>query len=201
MSDVEKWKVHFKPSNETKITPFNPETNDSHDKDGKEKELIENFSSYTTLHGFHFILDSGTKWRRLLWVFLILCGFAFLFAQVWVSLTKLYAKEVDIRKRVEVSKALPFPSVTICNQNMMKRSKIMGTIAQDYLDQQDHVKFVFAKLKAKDVPSFDVGSTLKKVGHQITEMVKTCEFPGGDCSVKDVFTPAMSSYLVSHYGF
>ncbi|KXJ28956.1 Acid-sensing ion channel 4 [Exaiptasia diaphana] len=182
----------FKPSFETNDKP--KQESEKSSTSNKEQKLIEDFGSYTTLHGFHFILDSGSIWRRTLWVLLIILGLGLLIAQIYISLTKLYANEFTVRKSVEVSKSLPFPAVTICNQNMMRKSQIMGTIAQDYLDQLDSLKLSVGGLKQKEVPSFDVEKMLEKTGHQLTEMVHLCEFTGEKCSAVNDFTPALSSY-------
>ncbi|KXJ29041.1 Acid-sensing ion channel 4 [Exaiptasia diaphana] len=178
----------FKPSYEINNKPNEEKPVD------KEQKLIEDFGSYTTLHGFHFILDSGSIWRRTLWVLLIIFGLGFFIAQIYINFTKLYANEFTVRKSVEVSKSLPFPAVTICNQNMMRKSQIMGTIAQDYLDQMDLLKLSVGGVKQKEVPSFDVQKTLEKAGHQLVQMVTNCEFTKERCSAAKVFTPALSSY-------
>ena len=191
---MEKWNVTFKSTDTTTAAQDDTKQCSQSDNEGK---LIKDFSSYTTLHGFHFILDSGSLWRRVLWMSLIVGGFVFLVLQIWISLQRLFAKEVVISKSIEVAKALQFPAVTICNQNMMKKSKILGTVAQDYLDQMDDIKFRFAGQKQKDVPSFDVEDTLKKAGHQINEMVQYCTFAGVQFSVTEEFTPTMSSFPVS----
>ena len=73
----------------------------------------------------------------------------------------------------------------------------MGTIAQDYLDQIDSIKLIQGNLKIKDVPSFDIHKVLKKAGHQLTNMIDSCQFAGKICTLKD-FTPTLSSSVVNY---
>ncbi|KXJ28989.1 Acid-sensing ion channel 3 [Exaiptasia diaphana] len=134
-------------------------------------------------------MDSGALLRRILWGILMCFSVCFLTVQVYLNLDKLLSRQVTITKSVEVSKSLPFPAVTICNQNMMRKSQIMGTIAQDYLDQLDPVKYKKYGQKS-EVPSFDVEKKVKKTGHQLDKMMQECSFPGIDCSYAKHFTMA-----------
>ncbi|KXJ28995.1 Acid-sensing ion channel 4 [Exaiptasia diaphana] len=159
-------------------------------------ELIKDFSSYTTLHGLHFTMESGSIWRRIVWGVLICFCAGLLTAQIYINADNLLSREVTISKSLEFSETLPFPAVTICNQNMMRKSQIMGTIAQDYLDQMDTIKIRNTGEIQKDVPSFDVEKFVKKAGHQIEKMINGCKFPGIRCLKTKEFTMATTlSYL------
>ncbi|XP_031561745.1 acid-sensing ion channel 3-like, partial [Actinia tenebrosa] len=112
------------------------------------------------------------------------------------------SSETRIRKSIEFSESLRFPAVTICNQNMLKKSKIQGTQAQDYLDQLDDLKFSVAGLKNSNVPPFDIEKVVQESGHHIHEMVNQCQFTDQVCSLKN-FTPAatMSFFHGNCYTF
>jgi hypothetical protein len=195
---MEKFKTTFEP----RIEAWKPTTaEESNGVDGNcekvtEGELIKNFGSYTTLHGFHFIFDSGTAHRRVFWLCLMIFGFTSLFIQVFYNISRLKSNETSIRKSVEISENLQFPAITICNQNMLKRSKITGTQAQDYLDQLDELKIHLGGLEIKNVPSFDMEKAVRESGHSIQDMISDCNFKGIKCSGKN-FTPAMMSFTVS----
>ena len=156
--------------------------------------VIKDFGSYTTLHGFHFIFDSGSLIRRIIWITLILLGIVFLFFQFRDNYRKYQRNQSIISKSVEHDEKLLFPAITICNQNMMKRSKILGTDAQTFLDQQDFVKIhVLGKsLMDKEVdPSLNVDEIVSNNSHVLSEMLHTCTFQHQECSAAN-FTSFLS---------
>lgn len=162
--------------------------------------VMKDFGSYTTLHGFHFIFDSGSLIRRLIWVTLILLGICFLFFQFRDNYRKLKSNQSVISKDIEHPDKLLFPAITICNQNMMRRSKIIGTDAQTFLDQQDHLKFhvLGEGLLNKDIdPSFNIEESVKNNSHVLSEMLKSCYWENQPCSAAN-FTSVLS-YMVRNY--
>ena len=159
--------------------------------------VIKDFGSYTTLHGFHFILDSGSLIRKIIWITLISLGIAFLFIQFRDNYRKLQSREIIISKDLERNKKLLFPAITICNQNMMRKSKIMGTDAQTFLDQQDTLKYELLgdSLYSKETdPAFNIEESVKNNSHDLSEMLKICTWSGRPCSAAN-FTPVLS-YVV-----
>ncbi|KAK2562244.1 Acid-sensing ion channel 4 [Acropora cervicornis] len=159
--------------------------------------VIKDFGSYTTLHGFHFILDSGSIIRKIIWITLISLGIAFLFIQFQDNYRKLQSREIVISKDLERNKKLLFPAITICNQNMMRKSKIMGTDAQTFLDQQDTLKYQLLgdSLYSKETdPAFNIEESVKNNSHDLSEMVKICTWSGRPCSAAN-FTPVLSYVL------
>ena len=136
--------------------------------------VIKDFGSYTTLHGFHFILDSGSIIRKIIWITLISLGIAFLFIQFRDNCRKLQSREIVISKDLERNENLLFPAITICNQNMMRKSKIMGTDAQTFLDQQDTLKYQILgdSLHSKETdPAFNIEESVKNNSHDLSEML------------------------------
>jgi len=72
-------------------------------------------------------------------------------------------------------KDLKFPLVTICNQNMLKRSKIMGKDGQWYLDGVAGL-YNMAKLIGKMNKSFEIDHEILTNGHQFDDIVKEIKF-------------------------
>ena len=162
--------------------------------------MIKDFGSYTTLHGFHFIFDSGSLIRRVIWVTLILLGICFLFFQFRDNYRKFRSNESIISKDIEHPDKLLYPAITLCNQNMMRKSKILGTDAQTFLDQQDHWKYeVLGKgLIDKEIdPSFNIEESVKNNSHVLSEMLKSCTWQSQPCSPAN-FTSSLS-YMVRVY--
>ena len=106
-------------------------------KASKSFQLLQDFTSYTTLHGAHFVLGTHIPLRRVIWLCLILTGFGFLTTQLIISYNKLQDRHHVLSKNTESSDHLKFPALTLCNVNMMKKSKIVGTDAKIYLDSLD----------------------------------------------------------------
>ena len=148
-----------------------------HSKNEKQDELVESFVSQTTLHGFHFVFESNSRPRRVLWTCLLLSCAAFLSAQVYISLNKYFQYETKTVKHLVIPKKVPFPAISICNQNMLRKSEIMGTEAQLYLDNIDPYK----KSKGTISQSFDLEKTVKEKGLGVSAMLQDCEFSGQPC--------------------
>lgn len=58
-------------------------------KESKTSELVNEFAGYTTLHGFHFVLESCSVVRRILWATLIILALVILAFQCLNGLNKL----------------------------------------------------------------------------------------------------------------
>ncbi|XP_078361330.1 acid-sensing ion channel 3-like [Oculina patagonica] len=156
--------------------------------------VMKDFGSYTTLHGFHFVFDSGSMIRRIIWVTLILLGICFLFFQFRDNYRKLRSNRSVIGKDLEHSQEMLFPAITICNQNMMRKSKIMGTDAQTFLDQQDDVKAKVSgktSLEKEISPNFNVEESVRKNSHNLSEMMKECSWQKEPCTTAN-FTSVLS---------
>ena len=111
---------------------------------------------------------------------------------------KLQSHESLVTKDIEYSKSFLFPAVTICNQNMLLKSKILGTDAQKYLDDIDNLKYVSRHINS----SFNILEAAKEAGHNLTVMMKRCSWRGQRCGPEN-FT-SFATLLVSasiHMGF
>lgn len=166
----------------------------------EEQTLIKNFGSYTTLHGFHFLLDSTSTVRRLLWLVLMLVCLAILIITVKEKYSKLLRHESLVTKDIEHSKRLLFPAVSICNQNMLLNSKIQGTDAQLYLDGIDYLMPANPGATGTQQAlsgvssSFDIEKAVREAGHNLTAMLKFCTWRGEKCSAEN-FTTFVSFYV------
>ena len=165
-----------------------------------EQTLIKNFGSYTTLHGLHFLFDSSSTVRRVLWLILMLVCMVILAITVRGNYLKLRRHESLVTKDIEHSKRLLFPAVSICNQNMLLKSKIQGTDAQLYLDGIDYlVPSYSGGADTQQAPSgvgasFDIEKAVREAGHNLTAMLKFCSWRGEKCSAEN-FTTFESFYV------
>ena len=165
-----------------------------------EETLIKNFGSYTTLHGFHFLFDSNSTVRRIVWLILMLVCLVILTIIVKENYLKLQRYESLVTKDIEHSKRLLFPAVSICNQNMLLKSKIQDTDAQFYLDGIDYL--VPANPGGDDTQqaprgvsaSIDIEKAVREAGHNLTAMLKFCSWRGERCGAEN-FTTFVSFYV------
>lgn len=184
----------------TKPWQENGGESDQKNDEAEEQTLIKNFGSYTTLHGFHFLSDSNSSVRRILWLILMIVCLAILAVTVKENYSKLLRYESLVTKDVEHSKRLLFPAVSICNQNMLLKSKIQGTDAQLYLDGIDYFKTANMRgVSTQQAPrgvsaSFDIEKAVREAGHNLTAMLKFCRWRGEKCGAEN-FTTFVSFYV------
>lgn len=151
-------------------------------------ELLDEFASYTTLHGFHFVLGSLNLFRRLVWAILLIIGLGTLILQCLNGFTKLADKDSITVKEQQRNKTILFPAVSICNQNMLRKDKILGTEAQKFLD--DIESFMFGEgLKDNATQNFtlDLDRVVTEAGHNISDMLSLCYWHGRLCGPEDFF--------------
>ena len=148
------------------------------------RALWENLRSNSTLHGFQFASESTWSIRRITWIVMLLCGSISLFWQLHSNFHKWKQHEVLYSLGIERPENLTFPAVSICNQNMMRKSKIIGTDAQHYVDGLD--PGMRSNLSDKQWnASFDVEQATRASGHNLSEMLKDCRFQEMPCTAEE----------------
>ncbi|XP_031573257.1 acid-sensing ion channel 4-like [Actinia tenebrosa] len=164
------------------------------------KELLDTFAGYSTLHGLHFLADASSYVRKLIW-FLLLCSATaiFVYLAYW-GWTKWRKYEVFVTTEIKINdvSSLPFPAVTICNKNMMKRSRIRGTDSQRYLDALDNMRS-YKKYSQMMNSSFNIEQAVLENGHQLKDMVKGC-FGPEPCGEFDHFFDTLSGLCYTFNG-
>lgn len=152
-------------------------------------ELLNDFASYTTLHGFHFILESCSLLRRIVWGVLLVTGLGLLIMQCLYGFYKLADHDSVTVNGQQRDEKITFPAVTICNLNMLRKDKILGTEAQTFMDDIESIVFG-ARLNddANKTFTLDLERAVKEGGHNLSEMLSLCFWHGRLCSPKDFFT-------------
>nr|XP_054756143.1 amiloride-sensitive sodium channel subunit alpha-like [Lytechinus pictus] len=98
---------------------------------GREKDTLgkslTDFGNETTIHGIQYVINKENIPYRFCWL-LICIGFSVVFIIQGVAiindfLTWPYSTKIDIVGRP----SLTFPAVTVCNANMMRRSRLVDT--------------------------------------------------------------------------
>ena len=101
--------------------------NDEKPKSSEIRDIKNEFAENTTMHGIPRFLDAERSIvQRVLWLLVVFVSTVILVAQA-SNLIIDYAKYQTTTKVTIVTKSkLEFPSVTICNLNMLRRSKLSG---------------------------------------------------------------------------
>ena len=164
-----------------------PQTNED-EKRTDPSTLLNEFSGYTTLHGFHFILGSVSLIRRIVWAFLLLIGMGILAIQFLNGYKKLTENDSMTVKEQQREKTILFPAVTICNQNMMRKDRILGTEAQRFLDEIESLLFnENLRNNANETFNLDLDQVVREAGHNTTEMLLLCVWQGKTCGAEDFY--------------
>ena len=169
---------------------FRVEDNAAESKTSKESKisvLVNEFAGYTTLHGFHFVLESCSVVRRILWATLILLALVILAFQCLNGLNKLLEHDSVTIKEQQREDAILFPAVTICNQNMMRKDEIMGTAAQKFLDKIESLLYNGFNNNTNDSFSLDLDKEVRRAGHNISDMLIACFSQGKICKPEDFY--------------
>ena len=175
---------------------FRVEDNATESKTNKQNRtslLVNEFAGYTTLHGFHFVLESCSVVRRILWATLIILALVILALQCLNGLHKLLEHDSVTIKEQQREDAIVFPAVTICNQNMLRKDKIIGTEAQKFLDEIESLLYNAFNNNTNDSFNLDLDKEVRRAGHNISDVLIGCFSQGKNCRPEDfyVFTTTL----------
>lgn len=184
------------------INPKEKEDETSETSDVKDVGLLREFASYTTLHGLHFVVGPFILIRRVVWAILVIVGASFLISLCIERYGKLAANDSVTKKELQRDKEVLFPGVTVCNLNMLRRDKIVGTEAGKFMDD-------LAKVHSKEnlindsneAFNLDLDKIVREAGHDISEMLLDCTFQQKPCSSNDFFTAVFPKVKLILYLF
>ncbi|KFU88508.1 Acid-sensing ion channel 4 [Chaetura pelagica] len=154
------------------------------------------FASASTLHGLGHICQSGRLGvRQTLWAFAFVASLAFFLYQAAKS-ALLYLEHPHVMALDEEAiREMVFPAITICNINRYRHSALTDAdifhlanmTGLPPKDRDGH--------KATDLlyPDPDMADIVNRTGHQLDDMLKSCNFSGENCSSRD-FTVVYTRY-------
>ena len=149
---------------------------------------LNEFAGYTTLHGFRFIIESFSLIRRIIWAILLLLGLGTLAFQCLTGYNKLVENDSIAVKEQQRGKTILFPAVTICNQNMLRKDKIIGTEAQKFMDDIESLLFNDnLSNNANKTFHLDLDKVVRQAGHNIADMLLICSYQGNVCGPEDFY--------------
>ncbi|XP_070576178.1 uncharacterized protein [Ptychodera flava] len=112
------------PHQMTMIEPFSPDDDVAKKDVMTHKMLAKDFAASTTAHGLPKIFESRHVLLTLFWTLIFMTAMG---VSIWQSskLIKQYAaRDVNTRIEVVTAKSLPFPAVSICNTNKLRKSAV-----------------------------------------------------------------------------
>ena len=84
---------------------------------------ISNFAGDVSIVGIRYVFEGNAHLlRRLLWLILVLGGVGFLFYQVVDRVQYFLSYPTTVSVRMRYNNTLRLPTVTICNENLVKKS-------------------------------------------------------------------------------
>ncbi|KAM9111631.1 acid-sensing ion channel 4-A-like [Pangshura tecta] len=169
------------------------------EEEGDKESLIEEpsrprahdlaaFAGTSTLHGLGHICGSGRLGvRQTLWAFAFLLSLAFFLSQSARS-ALLYLERPHLTALgEEAAREMLFPAVTICNINRFRHSALSDAdifhlanmTGLPPKDREGH--------RAADLlyPDPDMADILHRTGHQLDDMLQSCNFSGEKCSSRN----------------
>ncbi|XP_043105099.1 acid-sensing ion channel 4-A [Puntigrus tetrazona] len=176
-------------------------------QDGDKESLIEEscsppakdlagFANACSLHGINHIFVSGRLGvRQTLWALAFLVSLAlFLYQAAKCAISYLEHPHVTALNE-EATPEMVFPAVTICNINRFRFSALTDA------DIYHLANLTGLPPKNKDghkptdleYPAPDMQDIFNRTGHQLEEMLKSCNFSGQNCSAED-FTVVYTRY-------
>ncbi|KAJ1183807.1 hypothetical protein NDU88_000621 [Pleurodeles waltl] len=181
------------------------------EEEGEKESLIEGghqpplrdlaaFARTSTLHGLCHIFRSGSVGiKQTLWALAFLSSLVFFLYQA-AKCALFYLEHPHVTALdEEAAREMAFPAVTICNINRFRHSAL--TDADIYhlanmtglppKDRDGH--------RATDLvyPEPDMQDIVNRTGHQLSEMLKSCNFSGDSCSSQNFTVVSQTRFVLT----
>lgn len=88
----------------------------------KIREVTNYYISHCTLHGFHYVFDTKSILRKVIWLSVLAAASGFFFKEVKTSLYQYYQFPFTTMSTIEYPRQLPFPAITVCDFHDVRKS-------------------------------------------------------------------------------
>lgn len=173
---------------------------EKHSISSRNKTPWKSFVSSSTLHGLHFVFErENTKFRRTFWCLLIIGQIIWLAFQTNIQLKKYFSYRVQTKVTLEYERSLLFPSVTLCNFNPFKRSKVEAKYEKllGFVSTHHGKKSVIKRNETlwSQFTNIELNMTREYLtsGFSLEELMFKCQWSGRPCNVKN-FTSTLTSF-------
>ncbi|XP_046358678.2 acid-sensing ion channel 2-like [Haliotis rufescens] len=157
-------------------------------KDGNRVHPPPRLADQLTMQGVKQIADvTSGRLRRSFW-FLVVCGGLTFSAFNIAKQVQLYLSvPVNVDIDVKLAQTLQFPTVTVCNTNMFKKSEIdklnlTGALKEAFIyDFQERVKFDDTNYDFSAVDDYSIETAMFKYGLDVNDSVIQCDWMQQEC--------------------
>ncbi|CAH1802002.1 unnamed protein product [Owenia fusiformis] len=170
------------------------------DRSGHWGRVWRDFSGSTTVHGVRQIGESTPFFfRRVIWFFLVVTGFALFTNQLVTSFLYYFSYPMSVTVKINYNTTLTFPAVTVCNQNAF-RATTMEEIGL-YENLTDMYSEHGSGKVSQSFRNLSLLHLFKTGGHQLEDMVLSCHWSGRECNPDEItttFTDYGTCYTFNH---
>ncbi|MGH0139910.1 UNVERIFIED_CONTAM: hypothetical protein FKN15_004106 [Acipenser sinensis] len=160
---------------------------------------LAGFANSCTLHGINHIFVSGRLGiKQTLWALTFVVSIA-LFMYQAAKCAMFYLEHPHVTALdEEASREMVFPAVTICNINRFRFSALTDADIYHLTNLTGLPPKNKDGHKATDLvyPDPNMEDIFNRTGHQMEDMLKSCNFSGENCSPKDFSVPRDSLVLI-----
>lgn len=161
------------------------------------KTKWNHFIENSTLHGMQYVFNGQTKARSIIWAVFLLGGMAYFSFQCSKLLTIYFRYPITTKLTLEYEQSPKFPAVTLCNFNMVSRSRTRKfaeeLINWVFKEKQLELKGAnFSAINWKDYENISMEEIYYDASHQIKDMLGRCTWSGHQCSDQN-FTRILTS--------
>ncbi|EDO48657.1 predicted protein [Nematostella vectensis] len=90
----------------------------------KMREVFAYYINHCTLHGFHYIFETKSLFRKIAWFSVLAIAGGFFFKEIKTSTTQYFKYPFSIMSTVEYPRTLVFPAVTICDFHDIRQTLV-----------------------------------------------------------------------------
>ncbi|XP_064611819.1 acid-sensing ion channel 4-A-like [Liolophura sinensis] len=166
------------------------------DKDLDAHGLLGQFTSSTSLHGVKHISQGSKGARRHFWVVALLCMLVLLVYVIVNQVVKFTSYPFYTVNTLRQTRSLPFPSVTVCNSNLFRKSVVtqdpiaaMSLRAMyDNGPRAPAINFSDPRFVSKNTDC-DPRDFFQATAHQLESMFRFCSWMSDEVNCSEYLTP------------
>ena len=132
----------------------------------KVEEHTDEFIGNSTLHGFHYCFDKRYRFRRIIWIIIVMGSIGMLLQKLFEAGEKFFDRPFTSTTTVINPDSMKFPAVSFCNINDYRMSMLEGTTFFDIM---------LGKLNNSALTGPQYGNASKRSNHRLKDMLKECK--------------------------
>ncbi|CAH1241300.1 ASIC2 [Branchiostoma lanceolatum] len=104
------------------------------------KTMTKEFCSTTTAHGVSRVVEADTTRSRIIWTAILVTCITLFVYQAAILIKAYFEYPVNVDIKVVDNKRLTFPSVTVCNNNRLRKSMLRGSRHDSLLELDERTE-------------------------------------------------------------